>query len=121
MAFTALIVDDSQIMREVLTNYVLAFGGEVLATAADGQEAFDAFKEHNPDIVLMDITMPNLDGVATLRLMKKERPDSKILIVSALNDKSVVLRALDAGAANFIHKPITEDAVRAAIEKVVSL
>ncbi len=107
-------------MREVLTNYVLAFGGEISGTAADGEEALELFKTQNPDIVLMDITMPNLDGIQTLRLMKKERADAKVLIISALNDKSMVLRALDAGAANFIHKPVTEEAVRSAIEKLIS-
>ena len=120
MALKVLIVDDSQIMRDVLTKFLGNFNLEIAGTARDGEEAIRLFREIEPDLVTLDITMPKVDGLAALKEMKKIRPAAQVIIVSAINDKSVVLRALDAGAALFINKPVSEAAVRAAIEKVLA-
>lgn len=120
MALKVLIVDDSQIMRDVLTKFLGNFDLEIAGTARDGEEAIRLFREIEPDLVTLDITMPKVDGLAALKEMKKIRPAAQVIIVSAINDKSVVLRALDAGAALFINKPVSEAAVRAAIEKVLA-
>ncbi len=120
MALKVLIVDDSQIMRDVMSKFLGNFDLEIAATARDGEEAIRLFRETEPDLVTLDITMPKIDGLAALKEMKKIRPEAQIIIVSAINDKSVVLKALDAGAALFINKPVSEAAVRAAIEKVLA-
>lgn len=120
MALKVLIVDDSQIMRDVMTKFLGNFDLEIAATARDGEEALRLFRETEPDLVTLDITMPKIDGLAALKEMKKMRPEAQIIIVSAINDKSVVLKALDAGAALFINKPVSEAAVRSAIEKVLA-
>lgn len=119
MALKVLIVDDSQIMRDVLSKFLGNYNLEIVGTARDGEEAVALFRELNPDLVTLDITMPKIDGLAALKEMKKIRDDAQIIIVSAINDKSIVLKALDAGAALFINKPVSEAAVRSAIEKVV--
>lgn len=120
MALKVLIVDDSQIMRDVMTKFLGNFDLEIAGTARDGEEAIRLFREIEPDLVTLDITMPKIDGLAALKEMKKMRASAQIIIVSAINDKSVVLKALDAGAALFINKPVSEAAVRAAIEKVLA-
>lgn len=120
MALKVLIVDDSQIMRDVMTKFLGNFDLEIAGTARDGEEALRLFREIEPDLVTLDITMPKIDGLAALKEMKKMRASAQVIIVSAINDKSVVLRALDAGAALFINKPVSEAAVRAAIEKVLA-
>ncbi|MBS0618496.1 MAG: response regulator [Spirochaetes bacterium] len=118
MALKVLIVDDSQIMRDVIAKFLGRYNLEIVATASDGEEAVRLFKEHAPDLVTLDITMPKVDGLAALRAMKNLRKEAHIVIVSAINDKGVILRALDAGAALFINKPVSESAVRSAIEKL---
>lgn len=120
MALKVLIVDDSQIMRDVMTKFLGNFDLEIAGTARDGEEAIRLFREIEPDLVTLDITMPKIDGLAALKEMKKMRASAQVIIVSAINDKSVVLKALDAGAALFINKPVSEAAVRAAIEKVLA-
>lgn len=119
MALKVLIVDDSQIMRDVMTKFLGNYDLEICGTARDGEEAISLFREKEPDLVTLDITMPKIDGLAALKEMKKIRPAAQVIIVSAINDKGVVLRALDAGAALFINKPVSEAAVRAAIEKLL--
>jgi two-component system chemotaxis response regulator CheY len=119
MALKVLIVDDSQIMRDVLSKFLGNYNLEIVGTARDGEEAIALFRELKPDLVTLDITMPKIDGLAALKEMKKIRSQAQIIIVSAINDKSIVLKALDAGAALFINKPVSEAAVRSAIEKVV--
>ena len=110
MALKVLIVDDSQIMRDVMTKFLGNFDLEIAGTARDGEEAIRLFREIEPDLVTLDITMPKIDGLAALKEMKKMRASAQIIIVSAINDKSVVLKALDAGAALFINKPVSEAA-----------
>ncbi len=119
MALKVLIVDDSQIMRDVMQKFLAGFDLEIAGTARDGEEALRLFREIQPDIVTLDITMPRIDGLSALKEMKKIRPEAQVMIVSAINDKSVLLKALDAGAALFVHKPVSADAVKAAITKLL--
>lgn len=119
MARRVLIVDDSQIMRDVLKKFLGSFDLEIAGTARDGEEAITLFRELMPDIVTLDITMPKVDGLAALREMKAINPAAKIIIVSAITDKSILLKALDAGAALFINKPVSEAAVKSAMEKIL--
>ncbi len=119
MSRKVLIVDDSQIMRDVMSKFLTNYNLEIVGTARDGEEAVTMFRDLKPDLVTLDITMPKIDGLAALKEMKKIRSDAQVIIVSAINDKSIVLKALDAGASLFINKPVSEAAVRSAIEKVL--
>jgi len=120
MALKVLIVDDSQIMRDVMQKFLAGFDLEIAGTARDGEEALKLFRDIQPDIVTLDITMPRIDGLSALKEMKKIRPEAQVMIVSAINDKSVVLKALDAGAALFVNKPVSADAVKSAITKLLA-
>jgi two-component system, chemotaxis family, chemotaxis protein CheY len=114
-----LIVDDSQIMRDAIRKFLEKFDLELVGSARDGEEAIRLFTETLPDLVTLDITMPKIDGLSAMQEMRRIKPDCQFIIVSAINDKAVVLRALDAGAAQFIFKPISEAAISAAAEKVL--
>lgn len=119
MARRVLIVDDSQVMRDVLQKFLGSFDLEIAGTARDGEEAITLFRQLKPDIVTLDITMPKVDGLAALKEMKAFFPEAIVLIISAITDKSVLLKALDAGAAHFIHKPVSEADVKSAMEKIL--
>lgn len=119
MTRKVLIVDDSQIMREVLAKFMNNLDIEIVGKAKDGEEAIQLFKELRPDIVTLDITMPKINGIAALQQMKAMDPKAKIMIVSAITDKSLLLKALDEGAELFINKPISETAVKDAFAKLL--
>ncbi|THF63812.1 response regulator [Pseudothauera nasutitermitis] len=107
-----LIVDDSNLIRTRIARVVESTGLEeifIVGLARDGREALQIARETRPDVVTMDLTMPEMDGVATIReLMRMPHPPS-ILVVSALNDKSTAITALRLGARGFLNKPFTDD------------
>lgn len=114
-----LIVDDSLVIRRGIER---AFSGSVfeeIRTAADGLLALDEFKTFLPDVVTLDITMPHLDGIATLEEMLKIKPDARVMIVSALADDSTAIKALTIGADQFICKPFTEDELIQAVKEML--
>jgi two-component system chemotaxis response regulator CheY len=93
---------------------------EVAATAADGQQALEQFKEHRPDIVTLDVTMPEVDGMTCLEQMLQIDPSCQIIIVTALSDKSMALEALEKGAIDYVVKPIQEDRLDRAVQKAMA-
>jgi two-component system chemotaxis response regulator CheY len=113
-----LIADDSNIMRRVIEKYLQEKHFELVGTAADGEAALALFKNHLPDLVTLDITMPKMDGLTCLEQMLKIKPDAKILIVSALKDSATGLRALKLGAKGFLSKPFTQQALLQEIEEM---
>ncbi|MBC2723217.1 MAG: response regulator [Desulfosporosinus sp.] len=116
-----LIVDDSAIMRRNLKTILVQAGHTVVGEAINGGQAHLMYRTHVPDLVTMDITMPNVNGIEAVKLIKKEFPDAKIIMVSALDQRSMVLEALKQGANHYIVKPITPETVIEVVNKVLNI
>lgn len=115
-----LVVDDAKFMRMMITNILEKAGHEVVGEAVDGEDALVQFKKCTPDLVTMDITMPNRDGLHALRDIRDFDPSAKIIMCSAMGQQAMVVEAIQHGARDFIVKPFQEDRVLEAIKKVLS-
>ncbi len=115
-----LIVDDAAFMRMTLKNIVTQAGHEVVGEAGNGLEAIDAYKSSQPELVTMDITMPEMDGIEALKEIKKIDPKAKILMCSAMGQQSMVIEAIQSGAADFIVKPFNAERINDSIGRVLS-
>jgi len=103
--FKCLIADDSEFARKNMARIVSTCGGDVVGEASNGLEAVNLYSRLSPDLVFMDITMPELDGIESLqRIMEKDR-DAKVIMVSSLGHKELVRQALCLGAKHFVTKP----------------
>lgn len=100
-----LIVDDSQVMREMIGDILKTQGFEVVGEATDGQEALEKYKELNPDIVTMDVVMPKEHGIDAVKKIIALDKEARIIIISGLYQKTLVMEALDAGALDYVIKP----------------
>ncbi|HMV36602.1 MAG TPA: response regulator [Turneriella sp.] len=109
MAQRVLVVDDSQLMRQIIAGFLSANGFAIAGEARDGVEALKLAEAVQPDLVTLDIGLPQLGGITVLQKIKEVSPATRVMVVSAIHDKSLVLQALEAGAADFLHKPISED------------
>ena len=116
-----LIVDDAAFMRMMIKDILTKNGYEVVGEAADGHQAVEKYKEVQPDLVTMDITMPEMDGITALKEIKKINPNAKIIMCSAMGQQAMVIDAIQAGAKDFIVKPFQADRVLEAISKTLSL
>lgn len=114
-----LIVDDAAFMRMMIKDILTKNDFEVVGEAGDGQEAIDKYKEHKPDLVMMDITMPDMDGITSLKEIIKIDPQAKIIMCSAMGQQAMVIDAIQAGAKDFIVKPFQGDRVLEAIKKTL--
>ncbi len=121
MSAKVLVVDDIEMMRQALTEIVVGHGMEVAGEARDGREAVALYLKRSPDVVLMDITMPNMDGVDALRHIMHHDPDAKVIMCSSLSGRYHILRAIQVGAKDFIVKPAHPRRVVSAIEKVLGM
>jgi len=119
MANGILIVDDAAFMRMMIRDVLTKNGYEVLGEAENGQKAIEKYKELNPDLVIMDITMPEVDGIQAVKEIKKLSPDAKIVMCSAMGQQAMVIEAIQAGARDFIVKPFQADRVIEAVKKVI--
>ena len=106
-----MVVDDAMFMRASLKMMLEKNGFEVVAEAENGVVAVQKYKDLKPDIVTMDITMPEMDGLQALKLIKQIDPDAKVVVVSAMGQEPVVKDAILSGAKSFIVKPFKEDFV----------
>lgn len=113
-----MIVDDAMFIRSSLKMMLQKNQFEVVAEASNGREAVKMYEIHKPDIVTMDITMPEMDGIEALKLIKKMDSQSKVVMISAMGNEAAVMEAIMAGAANFIVKPFKEDKVMQVLDKV---
>ncbi len=113
-----LIADDSPIMRKNLGFLLAKAHHEVVAEAANGIEAFTSYGEYLPDVVLMDITMPVMDGITAVKDIMKAFPDAKIIMISAIDEKHKVFEAIKSGARNYIIKPIRTEKLLSAISEI---
>jgi len=110
-----LIVDDSRLSRKMLRNLFEASGFEVIGEAVNGKEGYDQFVKYSPDVVTMDITMPEMNGLDSMKLMLDYNPDAKIIIISAAGQLDKVDEANSAGATAFITKPYSNQDIIDAI------
>lgn len=117
---TVLIVDDAAFMRMTLKNIITSAGHEVVGEAANGLEAIEQYKSAKPQLVTMDITMPEMDGIEALKEIKKVDPKAKVLMCSAMGQQSMVIEAIQSGASDFIVKPFNADRINESIGKVLS-
>ncbi len=118
MAKTVLIVDDSAFMRMLLKKILTKNGYEVVGEAESGEEAIELYKEKRPDICLVDIIMPGMNGIEAVRKIKEIDPDAKIIMCSSVGQQSMVTDAISAGAKGFITKPFKESKVIEEIQKL---
>ncbi len=113
-----LITDDTAFMRMTLRNVLEKNGYEVVGEAEDGFQAVEMYANVTPDLVTMDITMPKMDGIEAIKKIMKDDPDAKIIVVSAMGQKALVIEALNSGARDFIVKPFQPDRIVEALQKV---
>ena len=113
-----LIVDDAEFLRVRITKMLSGDGFEVFE-AENGLKAVAKYKEIHPEVVLMDITMPEMDGLAALKEIRAFDPHAKVIMLTALGQESVVLEAVKSGARDFVVKPFERDRVLNAIGKLV--
>ena len=119
MGHTVLIVDDSEFMRVMLREIIEDMGWSVSAEAADGHEAVAAWRHARPDLILMDINMPNLDGTGALTRIIAEEPEARVVMIAALGQKDQVLAAIKAGARDFVIKPFDHERVQETLSRLV--
>ena len=117
---TVLVVDDSKVMRRNLCKIISDAGHEVVGEAEDGITAYYAYSKLKPDVVTMDIAMPDLDGVQSAQKILKSFPEAKIIVVSAQNQQDLVISAVKAGVKNFIIKPIKAEKIKQAISDITN-
>lgn len=114
-----LIVDDQRLMRDGLATIIsLELGMEVVGTAEDGRDAFAKVVELQPDVVLMDIRMPGMDGVEGTELILKHYPETKVLILTTFDDAELVMKVLEKGVHGFLLKDMPSEAIISAIQTV---
>ncbi|MCR4901545.1 MAG: response regulator [Butyrivibrio sp.] len=106
-----LIVDDSRTSRRMLRDILERSGHVIIGEAVDGQEGYNEYVKLKPDIVTMDITMPVMDGIDSLKLIRKEDPNAKVVMITAAGQKEKMMEALKLGASEFITKPFNDDVV----------
>jgi two-component system, chemotaxis family, chemotaxis protein CheY len=114
-----LVVDDAAFMRKVLTDALTSGGHEVVGEAGDGNAALAAFTELRPELTTLDITMPELDGLATLRELMAIDPGARVVICSALGQEAKVIDAIRLGARDFVVKPFDAERLLGAVEKAL--
>ena len=119
MAKGILLVDDAAFMRMMLKDILVKNGYEVLGEAENGLKAVEKYKELNPDLVIMDITMPEMDGISAVKEIMKINEGAKVVMCSAMGQQAMVIDAIQAGAKDFIVKPFQPDRVIEAISKVL--
>ncbi|WP_203249303.1 response regulator [Sporosarcina beigongshangi] len=110
---TVMIIDDSQFMRNLIKGRIVENGYDVIAEAGSGEEAIELYKIHLSAIVLSDITLPGLDGIATLKEIKKINPNVHVIMCSSLGTQDLIIAALQNGASDFIVKPFFDNLIPA--------
>lgn len=114
-----LVVDDAMFMRKMLTDILTKAGYEVVAEAGNGEEAFNKYKEFQPDLVTMDITMPEVSGIEGVKKIVSQFPDAKVLMCSAMGQETMVIESVKSGAKGFLVKPFVAEKVIAEVQKLI--
>ena len=119
MAKNILIVDDAAFMRMMIKDILTKNGYNIAAEAENGKIAVDKYNEVKPDLVLMEITMPEMDGIQALKAIKGNDPNAAVIMCSAMGQQAMVIEAIQSGARDFIVKPFQAERVLEAVKKVV--
>ena len=115
-----LVVDDAIFMRTMISDILKQAGYEIVGEASTGVEAVAKYKETKPDIVTMDIVMPDMGGIDAVREIMKQDPSARILMCSAMGQQGLVVEAIQAGARDFVVKPFQPSRVLEAVQRVLS-
>lgn len=115
-----LVVDDAAFMRMMIKNILVKNGYEVAGEAENGKQAVGLYAETKPDLVTMDITMPEMDGLEAVKAIRSTDPSATIIMCSAMGQQSMVMEAIQAGAKDFIVKPFQQERLLQAVERALS-
>lgn len=119
MAAKILIVDDAAFMRMMIKDILTKNGYQVAGEAENGVKAVEKYQEVSPDLTLMDITMPEMDGITAVKEIRRLDPSARIIMCSAMGQQAMVIEAIQSGARDFIVKPFQPDRVVEAVRKAV--
>jgi two-component system chemotaxis response regulator CheY len=115
-----MIVDDAAFMRKVIKQMLMELGHEIVAEAANGVEAITIYERIKPDLITLDITMPEMNGIEVAKELRKINPKVLIIMCSAMGQKTMIIEAIQAGAKDFVVKPIQKDRLHTAVSKALS-
>jgi len=113
-----MIVDDSSIIRKIFAKNLEEMGYTVCAVAKDGREAISLYDKHKPDLITMDVTMPIMNGIESLKAIRLKDKKAKVIMVTSHGEERLVMEAITNGAKGYILKPITIENIKQAIDKV---
>lgn len=119
MGKRVLIVDDAAFMRMMIRDILLKNGYQVVGEAENGLKAISLFQELRPDVVTMDITMPEMDGITAVKEIKRIDPAARVIMCSAMGQQMMVMEAIQSGARDFVVKPFQQERVLQALEKAL--
>lgn len=120
MSKRILVVDDAAFMRMMIKNILSKNGYEIVGEAENGQVAIELYKKLKPDLVTMDITMPEMNGIEGVKAIREYDPNANIIMCSAMGQQAMVMEAIQAGAKDFIVKPFQQDRILQAIGRVLA-
>ncbi len=113
-----LIVDDALFMRTMLKRIISGAGDYEIFEAGRGRDGLALYEEQKPDLVFLDISMPEMNGIEVLRILKEKHPDSSVVMCSAIGQESMIMEAMELGAAEFIVKPFLPEHIVKALSKI---
>ena len=119
MTYNILVCDDAAFLRMMIKDILTKNGYTVVGEAENGLKAVEKYAELKPDLVLMDITMPEMDGIQALKAIKGNDPNASVIMCSAMGQQAMVIEAIQSGAKDFIVKPFQADRVLEVVKKVV--
>lgn len=119
MSKKIMLVDDAAFMRMTIKNALTKAGYDNIIEASDGQIAVETYQKEHPDLVIMDITMPNMDGIQALQAIKTADPEARVVMCSAMGQEGMVVEAIKLGAMDFIVKPFKPDRILQTVQKIL--
>ena len=119
MGHTVLVCDDAIFMRTMITDILTQAGYEVIGEAETGAQAVEKYRQLKPDMVTMDIVMPDMGGIEAVRDICKDNPEARILMCSAMGQQALVVEAIQAGAKDFVVKPVQPSRVLEAVQRLL--
>ncbi len=117
---TALVVDDSRLMRYRIMEVLEAEGFDIIDEAKNGVIAVERYRELHPGLVTMDIVMPKMHGIEALKAIFQQDPDARIIVISGLHQRSLLMEALEAGALDYLIKPFSDEELRRSVQKAMA-